>query len=489
MSSAMYDIVKNISGKMGQLVGVKVYVAVTGKDGNFIYSDDVFDDYKDFIKRFVETNFNYLHQGEHSIPLSSENIIFFKTTENTMTILYNPKGKIGQLLAFKSLMRNYSEPIENCLATAESGAIEIIEETAASKLAAQKMEELGIVSRKEEYYHKIKPILRRSLKKKDKFNLIESTILNKCDGNTTLFNIIRAVDVSGFQVIDTLYKFFEKKLIEFEDYELFNISCPECKNSVKYFIPKFMLEKSEKGIRVQLFPEGCDHTFIVFIDKKLKIKTKSVERLLEFKDILDLRELSIGNLISFFGQDVFFNIFHAIFFRFYTVFIGKEDIVNIMTEFLRKIFTQLEYGRHIFAIDQEEFEKNTKKYNDFLIIDFYSNSVIDPYDEEEEIFDFEFKLFKKVIQNPDQNVQILNTYSEFERLILLTDTILKELEPIKQISEDDLMKELDEKYQMKIKRYEIPIIKKLSEIYYGTDISKKVTRTVVGQMSSWFEKI
>jgi hypothetical protein len=160
-----------------------------------------------------------------------------------------------------------------------------------------------------------------------------------------------------------------------------------------------------------------------------------------------------------------------------------------LTEFLRKIFTQLEYGRHIFAIDQEEFEKNTKKYNDFLIIDFYSNSGIDPYEEEEEIFDFEFKLFKNVLQNPDQNVQILDTYSEFERLILLTDTILKELEPIKQISEDDLMKELDEKYQMKIKRYEIPIIKKLAEIYYATDISKKVTRTVVGQMSSWFEKI
>ncbi|NVM01325.1 MAG: hypothetical protein HWN67_03255 [Candidatus Helarchaeota archaeon] len=166
MSSAIYDIVRNISGKMGQLVGVKVYVAVTGKDGNFIYLDDVFDDYKEFIKRFVETNFNYLRQGEHSIPLSSENIIFFKTTENTMTILYNPKGKIGQLLAFKSMMRNYSEPIENCLATVESATVEVIEETAASKLIAQQMEELGVVSRKDKYYNKIKPILLRSLKKK-----------------------------------------------------------------------------------------------------------------------------------------------------------------------------------------------------------------------------------------------------------------------------------------------------------------------------------
>ncbi|MFX0136060.1 MAG: hypothetical protein ACFFDN_20635, partial [Candidatus Hodarchaeota archaeon] len=401
MSTAIYDIVKNISGKMGQLVGVKVYVAVTSKDGNFIYSDEVFDDFKAFIKKFVETNFVYLQKGEHSIPLSSENIIFFKTTENSMTILYNPKGKIGQLLAFKSMMNNFCEPIENCITTQAASTVEVIEETAAAQLAAQKMEEIGIVTRKDKHYNKIRPILRRSLKKKDKFNLVESTILNRCDGNNTLQNIIRDVDINDSDVIKSLHKFAEKKLIGFEDYELFHISCPECKNSVDYLIPKFMIEKSQNGIRVQLFPEGCNHTFIAFIDKKLKIKTKIIEKLLNFEDSLDLRKLTIEKLITFFGQDVFFNIFHAIFFRFYTVFIGEEEIINIITEFLRKIFTQLEYGRHIFAIDQAEFEKNTKKYKEFLVIDFNSNTAIDPYEEEEEIFDFEFKLFKNVLQNPD----------------------------------------------------------------------------------------
>ncbi|MHA1300676.1 MAG: hypothetical protein ACTSO9_14760, partial [Candidatus Helarchaeota archaeon] len=481
-------VVKNISGKMGSLVGVRVYISITDRDGNFIYADDAFDEYQDFIKKFVQTNFNYLHQGEHSIPLSSENIIFFKTTENTMTILYNPKGKIGQLLAFKSMMNTYYEPIESSIQDAGLAPASTIKEAALGATDAQAGLETLLLSHKKMFFSKIIPKLRRELKKKDKFNLTQSMILNKCDGTLSLNDIIKNVGVSEKEVIETLYKFLGKKLVEFNGYQLLNIHCPECKNSAFLFIPDFLLQKSKKGLRVQLFPEGCNHTFVVFIDPKLKIKTKTIEKLVDKDDTLDLSNLSIQKLVAFFGQDIFFNIFHAIFFRFYTVFIGEEKIVNEITEFLRKIFTQLEYGRHIFSIDQSEFEKNTRKYNEFLVIDFDSKITIDPY-EEDELFDFEFKLFKKVLKNEDENLQILDTYSEFERLILLTDTILKELETIKQISEDDLIKILDEKYQMKIKRYEIPIIKKLSEIYYNTDINKKVTRTVVGQMSNWFEKI
>ena len=469
---------------MGSLVGVRVYIAITDREGSFIYKDDVFEEYADFIRKFVQTNFNYLQQGEHSIPLSSENIIFFKTTENTMTILFNPKGKIGQLLAFKSMMNTYYESIETSIQG--TGIATTASATAAP--ASQMSLETLVISHKNMLYDIIIPKLKRELKKKDKFNLTESMILNKCDGNVSLNSIIRDVQVSDQDVIVTLHKFMEKKLVEFNSFELFEVHCPECKKSAFIFVPQTLLEKTKETIRVQVFPEECVHTFLVFIDPKLKIKTKSIEKLIDKNDELDLSNLSISKLISFFGQDIFFNIFHAIFFRFYTVFIGEEQSVNIITEFLRKIFTQLEYGRHIFSIDQIEYEKNTRKYSEFLVIDFYSKISLDPYDEEE-LFDFEFKLFKKVLKNEDENLQILDTYSEFERLILLTDTILKELETIKQISEDDLIKTLDEKYEMKINRYETPIIKKLSEIYYNTDISKKVTRTVVGQMSNWFEKI
>ncbi|MHA1378356.1 MAG: hypothetical protein ACTSRG_08230 [Candidatus Helarchaeota archaeon] len=488
MSDAIRDVVKNISGKMGSLVGVRVYIAITDRDGNFIYADDAFEEYANFIQKFVQTNFNYLQQGEHSIPLSSENIIFFKTTENTMTILFNPKGKIGQLLAFKSLMNTYYEPIESSIQGTGVSTVVSTKEAAPALTAAQKGLESYELSHKYMFYNKIIPKLRRELKKKDKFNLTQSMILNKCDGKTSLYNLIKDVGISTKDVIGTLYKFLDKKLVEFNGFDLINVHCPECKNTAFIFVPDFLIEKSKKGLRVQIFPDGCDHSFLAFIDPKLKIKTKTIEKLVDLEDTLDLSNLSIKKLIAFFGQDIFFNIFHAIFFRFYTVFIGQEQIVNEITEFLRKIFTQLEYGRHIFTVDQVEFEKNTRKYNEFLVIDFDSRVAIDPY-EEEEVFDFEFKLFKKVLKTEDENLQILDTYSEFERLILLTDTILKELETIKDISEDDLIKLLDEKYQMKIKRYEIPIIKKLSEIYYNTDIHKKVTKTVVGQMSVWFEKI
>lgn len=475
---------------MGSLIGVKVYVAVLNKEGDYIYSDEAFDEQQfDFIKKFVQTNFNYLKKGEHSIPLSSENIIFFKTSNNTMTILYNPKGKIGQLLAFKSMINNYSNSLDSSIITGEVPKIEEIKEVPNLIESAQKAIEAYSISRRKKYYSKIKPILSRELKKKDKFNLTQSIILNKCDGNFSLSNIMEITDLNESEVIENIYNFYTKKVIELKDFELLRIQCPECKKEATLFLPKVILSKSEIGVRIQLFPPECGHTFVAFIDKKLKIKTKPIEKLIDPEDSLDLTNLSIEKLISFFGQDIFFNIFHAIFFRFYTVFIGEEEVIKIITQFLRKIFAQLEYGRHIFSINQAEFEKNTAKYREFLIIDFDSMITIDPYEEKEELFDFEFKLFKKVLKTKGDTPQILETYSEFERLILLTDTVLKELEPIKQISEDDLMKTMDSKYQMTINRYEIPVIKKLSEIYYNTDILKKVTRTVVGQMSNWFEKI
>lgn len=64
MSSSINVLAKTISDKMGSLIGVKVYVAVLNKEGDYIYSDEAFDEQQfDFIKKFVQTNFNYLKKG------------------------------------------------------------------------------------------------------------------------------------------------------------------------------------------------------------------------------------------------------------------------------------------------------------------------------------------------------------------------------------------------------------------------------------------
>jgi len=487
LDECIREVGKSIMDKMGKLTGVRVYVSITDREGNFIYFDSAFENYKDFIKDFVQANFLYLSHGDHSIPLSSENIIFFKSTAHAMIILFNPKGKIGQLLTFKSMVNEYSDSIERCTLKIESVSIEMSAKSSIS-LEMPPMEiKVPIFSRREKMFKNIKPTLGKKFKGKEKFNFEETLVLNKCDGNQSLFDILESPDLKDFEIIDILHKFFSKKVVLIEDYQILKVPCPQCKNSANIFIPKFILDNLETNLRVQLFPEGCEHTYVAFIDKKLKIKTKIMENLFSFHDSLDISNLSIKNLISFFGQDVFFALFHALFFQLNVIFIGEAEFVKDIIQFLKKIFPQIEYKQQISSIERDEFKKNSKKYKDYLIIDFDSNIIIDPY--QEKLFDFELKLFKKILEIEDENLQILQTNSEFERLILLTDMILKEIKSFSQISEDILIDNMKVLYKITIERYEIPIIKKLAEIYYDTDISKKVTETVLGTVSGWLDKM
>ena len=300
-----------------------------------------------------------------------------------------------------------------------------------------------------------------------------------------LFDITKSVELKDNEVLALLYKFLEKKQLFFKEYGFLKISCPQCKDLAYLFIPKFILDVYQTNLRVQCHPEGCDHTFTALIDKKLRIKTTIIEKLSKPRDELDISKLSIKNLISYLGEDLFFSIFHAIFIQLKIVFIGEEAIIKDITQFFKRIFPQLKYGNDIININQTEFKKNFKKYKKNLVIDFNSHTIIDPY--QDDLFDFEFKLFKKVLKIEDENLQILTTNSEFERLILLTEKILKDIEFFKNISEDVLIKNVSTLHGIKLNRYEIPVIKQISNIYYNTDISKKITSTVASQVSGWFD--
>jgi hypothetical protein len=45
------------------------------------------------------------------------------------------------------------------------------------------------------------------------------------------------------------------------------------------------------------------------------------------------------------------------------------------------------------------------------------------------------------------------------------------------------------KHNIILERSEIPVIKELADIYYAVDIRKKIVKTLVGQVSDWFESI
>jgi hypothetical protein len=485
MDDCIYRVAREIMGKMGELTGVKVYVSITNNHGKFIYSDSAFKNYEDFIRDFVQANFKYLQQGDHSIPLSSQNIVFFKSADNAMIILYNPKGKIGQLLTFKSMLSKYTGSIEECTLKIKSTPLELVNNTSVIQKIPSIEIKIPVITHKENLYKNIKPTITKKITN-EKFSLIESKILRMCDGDFSLFDIMKNTKLKDNEINDILYGFLTKKIIRFPNHELIKIPCHDCKNLVYLLIPKFILDKTKNSVRIQLFPEECNHSFLAFIDKKLGVKTSFINNLLDFKNELDLSNLSMKNLISFFGHDLFSNIFHAIFFRIPVVFIGEEEFVKELTQFLKKIFVMLEFGVHFFCVNKIEFEKNSKEFKNYLIIDLDSNLSINPY-EEQEPFDFEFKLFKNILKIEDDNLQILKTNSEFERLILLTENILKEIVSFMEISEDNLIKSMKAVYNVEIERYEIPIIIKLAEIYYNTDVSKKIKRTVSGQLSTWFD--
>lgn len=220
MSETIYDLVKTMTNKMGELLGVKVYITVTDNEGNFIASDTVFEDYKEFIHNFIKTNFKFLKLGDHSIPLSSENIIFFKTSNNSITVLYNPKGKIGQLLTFKSIMNKYCDSIDNCISLSKDSLENIIEQPSITLEIPQKKLKVPYILRNDRLFGKLNPFLKKDLKDKDKFSIINAQILKFCDGSHNLNEIKELVHIDDFKLVETLFDFLAKKIISFKDYGL-----------------------------------------------------------------------------------------------------------------------------------------------------------------------------------------------------------------------------------------------------------------------------
>jgi len=115
MESPVESIVRDISKEMSELLMKKVYVAIMDRIGQVYYADDDLDKHVEFCTNFLKNNFHVLDVGDHSIPLSNINLIFFKTSDNFATILFTREGRVGQLLAFKRKMESYGEKIEKAL--------------------------------------------------------------------------------------------------------------------------------------------------------------------------------------------------------------------------------------------------------------------------------------------------------------------------------------------------------------------------------------
>ncbi|MHA1276760.1 MAG: hypothetical protein ACTSQI_13750 [Candidatus Helarchaeota archaeon] len=496
MATASVDgIVKDIVSKMGSIVGVRVYLGLADGTGKILYMDNELGEFKDFIVNFVTNNFKYLQIGEHSLPISGRNIMFFRYPK-AILVLYSNKGRVGQLLSFKSLMTKYQAAIDGIVGeiTLETVPIKLkieegpLEPDSIATIPAKTVEK-AIFSRINAYYQEIFPKVTKKLKGSERFSLTTSVILNYSDGENSLLDVLDKLNISQEEALREIYKLNKANKIQFLNHELFAISCPICKSETYAFVPSIFLKRSPKEyIRLQASTVSCDHACYVIIDKKGKLKINSIKRMRDITGEIDLSDLSIEKLIAFFGQDIFFSLFHAVFFKYRVIFLESNNFAQHFCEFLKNFFPNISYGNEVQSISRADFLKFGKKYSDALIVDLISNVIVnEPYETED--LDFEFNLFRKVLKERDEQVQILKTHSEFERLILMIDAILNEIEMFKEIKEDELINIMRKKYNIDLERSEIPIIKELADIYYGVDIRKKITKTLVGKVSDFFESI
>ena len=179
--SEFYDISREIASELGALLTVRPYCAIVNANGEICYIDSELEEYSDLIKDFLATTYPMLKVGDHSVPLSGINMIFFKISEKAMVILHTKKGALGQLLAFKPIMHKYIPRIDSNIGDIKKPIEEEIE-----KAPVKEQVKVEVQKRKSKFV----PLLVKDLGD-TKIPIEHATILNLCNGENDVEYIMK----------------------------------------------------------------------------------------------------------------------------------------------------------------------------------------------------------------------------------------------------------------------------------------------------------
>ena len=208
---ALYQITKTIVSQIGPMLTSRPYMCIIDRTGKIYYIDEIMEKYKEFMSNFVNKNFKFLRIGDHSIPISGLNMVFFKLSSKSIIVMFMKQGLVGQLLSFKGKMANYIGQID------ENIKIELLEEPTIPSPEVEPIveESKEEVIEKEEEEVLVIPKLIKKIGKKDKFPLKDIVILNQCkDGGKTVKQIAEESNIDSLTVWDVLEKYKRKKYIK-----------------------------------------------------------------------------------------------------------------------------------------------------------------------------------------------------------------------------------------------------------------------------------
>ncbi|MHA1380133.1 MAG: hypothetical protein ACTSRG_17305 [Candidatus Helarchaeota archaeon] len=268
MIEEWYGIKKEITSKMMDF-GFRTYVSIADVYGNFKIMDEELEPYKEIIKNSIILNMDYFDVGDYAIPISSKNLMIFKISKKSVVILFANKGNIAQLLSFKKNMDYFATLIDKNLIDVPIKEKPKVKE---KKVAIQILgKELPIYS----------PIL-KNLDKKAKFSIDETRILQLIDGKRTFLDIARETDYHWDSLYQLFNKMLKKKWFDPLSYP-FKVECPDCQLKHYLFIHDSLIPHNDEPLKILMLSEKCNHEFVAFINKKLKVEMQSFQYFTEFQ--------------------------------------------------------------------------------------------------------------------------------------------------------------------------------------------------------------
>ncbi|MHA1145657.1 MAG: hypothetical protein ACTSRW_13030 [Candidatus Helarchaeota archaeon] len=217
MQKRMNKITKTITQELGRVIGTRPYITVIDRNGTIHYSDESeFKEFGDYLVDFTRMNFNMLNIGDHSIPLSGKNLVFFKVSNSVIIVLFTKKGLVGQLLGYKSDLLQYASELQDVI-----GEVAPIEEqavvdsgVAGAASAASVAIEVAPMDQQVEQYPQVFPRLIKPIKEKERFLIDQMAVLRYCDGNHDIVTISKETGLDVHTVYSILDAFEAKKRVE-----------------------------------------------------------------------------------------------------------------------------------------------------------------------------------------------------------------------------------------------------------------------------------
>ncbi|MHA1265840.1 MAG: hypothetical protein ACTSRS_11460 [Candidatus Helarchaeota archaeon] len=463
---ALEEITSEINKKLRDITGIPVFTAIIDPNGKILVADTIFEPLYELISNFVRTNFSLLDVGDHSIPISGNPLVFFRM-KNGIIALYSPKGRHGALLSFQSQFTNFQLKIDT-----------LIGEITPQAVIPEKGAPTPAVKYKRDPW-KIPVVSIKKLQGNEKLSLKEALILNKCNENPSIQEILDISKTTLPVTLKILQKYENLGWISFPYHYLISTRCPICKAIFYSAIPKEFLDQNPAGyVRLEYSRETCDHSYYLLIDQNLKIKKTPIESFIKYSNTIDFATLTLESFLQFFGEDVSANIFHTLLLNHKLLLVEsadfREEIMRLITEFLRKIFPKIEEKVDIKAISRIDYIEAPTPFKDWLVLDLATNIVInEPFKEEK--FTFLLKMLKEALKEKDMFKQVLHLNQEVEQLLLLTDPLITIADKQKKIiSEADVLKKLKTDYKIEISLEELQFLKKLIKAYFNIDVSKKI---------------